>query len=42
MINCVSFSMDGTYLASGSKFDSNIKIWNVEEGKVIGELNDGY
>ena len=34
-VNSVSFSPDGKYLVSSGEYDSTVKLWDIENGKVI-------
>jgi WD40 repeat protein len=34
MITCVSFSMDGSWVLTGSR-DTTIKLWSIKQGKLL-------
>lgn len=39
IINQLKYSQDGTLLASGSKDDHSVKVWDIKSGKIIGTLD---
>ena len=44
IITILSYSPDGSLLASGSAKENSIKVWDITSGKIIGKLegHDGF